>query len=69
MYIEQNMRSEGAGTLLMNKLQQIADENNCTHLAWTADARNIRGLKFYRRLGAEVSEQKGDRCLFKWTRS
>jgi GNAT superfamily N-acetyltransferase len=63
------MRSEGAGTLLMNKLQQIADENNCTHLAWTADARNIRGLKFYRRLGAEVSEQKGDRCLFKWTRS
>ena len=69
LYIEQNMRSKGAGALLMNKLQQIADENNCTHLAWTADARNIRGLKFYRRLGAEVSEQKGDRCVFKWTPS
>lgn len=66
LYVRENDRSKGAGSLLMNKLRQIAWENNCTHLAWTADARNIRGLEFYRRLGAE-SEQKGDRCLFKWT--
>ena len=67
LYVDENMRSKGAGALLMNQLQHIAQENNCTHLAWTADARNTRGIKFYRRLGAEIIDQKGDRCFFKWT--
>lgn len=67
LYIERDMRSKGAGSLLMNKLRQIARENNCTHLAWTADARNTRGLEFYRRLGATIIEQKGDRCFLQWT--
>ena len=47
----------------MDKLQQVAQENNCTHLAWTADVRNTGGLKFYRRLGAEIVEQKENRCF------
>jgi GNAT superfamily N-acetyltransferase len=67
LYVEENMRSQGAGTLLMRQLQQIAQENNCTHLAWTADARNTKGIKFYHRLGANILEQKGDRCFFTWT--
>jgi GNAT superfamily N-acetyltransferase len=68
LYVKENMRSKGAGTLLMRQLQQIAQENNCTHLAWTADARNTRGVKFYYRLGAKIVEQKGDyRCFFTWT--
>lgn len=50
----------------MSKLQKIAQENNCTHLAWTADARNTRGLNFYHRLGAKIIEQKEKRCFFKW---
>ena len=67
LYIERDMRSQGAGSLLMNKLQEIARENNCTHLAWTADARNTRGLKFYRRLGATIIEQRQHRCFLQWT--
>ena len=67
LYIERDMRSQGAGSLLMNKLQEIARENNCTHLAWTANARNTRGLKFYRRLGAIIIEQRQHRCFFQWT--
>lgn len=67
LYVRHDNRSRGAGSLLMNKLRQIAQENNCTHLAWTADARNICGLKFYRCLGAEVTEQKEKRCFFKWS--
>jgi GNAT superfamily N-acetyltransferase len=58
LYVEENMRSQGAGTLLMRQLQQIAQENNCTHLAWTADARNTKGLKFYHRLGAKIGNKK-----------
>ena len=66
LFINPEMRSNGAGTSLMNRLREIAKDNNCTHLAWTADARNTRGLKFYQRLGAEIGEQKSDRCFFNW---
>lgn len=69
LFVDENMRSKGAGILLIDKLQQIAQDNNCTHLAWTAYARNTRGIKFYHRLGAEIVEQKGDHCFFKWTPS
>ncbi|HEY9652006.1 MAG TPA: GNAT family N-acetyltransferase, partial [Coleofasciculaceae cyanobacterium] len=43
LYVDENTRSRGAGATLMNYLAQIAKENDCTHLAWTADARNTRG--------------------------
>jgi GNAT superfamily N-acetyltransferase len=66
LYVDENIRSQGAGKLLMNKLATIAKENDCSHLAWNADARNIRGLSFYHRLGAEITEQHGNRCFLKW---
>jgi GNAT superfamily N-acetyltransferase len=66
LFVKPDNRSRGVGNLLMNKLRQIAQQHNCNHLAWTADARNIRGLSFYQRLGAEIVEQKGDHCLFNW---
>lgn len=67
LYIDREMRSKGAGSLLMDRLQQIAREHNCTHLAWTADARNTRAIEFYHRLGAIIIEQKQQRCFFQWT--
>jgi GNAT superfamily N-acetyltransferase len=67
LFVKPDNRSKGAGTLLMKKLQQIAQQNSCSHLAWTADARNIRGLSFYQRLGAKIVEQQGHRCLFNWS--
>ncbi|PSB41075.1 GNAT family N-acetyltransferase [Chamaesiphon polymorphus] len=66
LFIDDRMRSRGAGAALMAQLARIAAENNCTHLAWTADARNTRGLKFYDRLGAEIIEQHGNRCFLRW---
>jgi GNAT superfamily N-acetyltransferase len=67
LYIDENMRNQGAGSVLMSYLKQIAQKHDCTHLAWNADVRNVRGLDFYHRLGAEIIEQKGDRCFLKWT--
>ncbi len=67
LYVYENMRSQGAGTLLMEKLHRIARQHNCTHLAWTADARNTRGVEFYHRLGASIIEQKGNRCALQWS--
>jgi GNAT superfamily N-acetyltransferase len=66
LYVDDGMRSQGAGAALMARLAQIARENDCTHIAWTADARNTRGLNFYDRLGAEITERHGDRCFLKW---
>ena len=66
LYVDENIRSHGVGKALMDKLATIAKENDCTHLAWNADARNIRGLSFYHRLGAEITEQHGNRCFLKW---
>ena len=67
LYVCQHTRSKGAGTLLMEKLYETANKNNCTHLAWTADVRNTKGLKFYHRLGATIIEQKKNRCFFRWS--
>jgi GNAT superfamily N-acetyltransferase len=66
LYVDENTRSQGAGKVLMDKLAEIAAENDCSHLAWNADARNIRGLSFYHRLGAEITEQHGNRCFLRW---
>jgi GNAT superfamily N-acetyltransferase len=67
LYVEEDMRNRGVGNTLMSYLAQIAKHNNCSHLAWNADARNTRGLEFYYKLGAKITEQKGDRCFLEWT--
>ncbi|WP_310484082.1 GNAT family N-acetyltransferase [Chamaesiphon sp. VAR_48_metabat_403] len=69
LYVNDGMRSQGAGAALIARLAQIARENDCTHIAWTADARNTRGLNFYDRLGAEITEQHGNRCFLRWVPS
>lgn len=66
LYVDDEMRGHGAGAALMMQLAQIAKENDCTHLAWNADARNTGGLRFYHRLGAVVTEQHGHRCFLRW---
>jgi GNAT superfamily N-acetyltransferase len=66
LYVDEERRSQGAGAALMERLAGIARENDCTHLAWNADARNLRGLAFYHRLGAEITEQHENRCFLRW---
>ena len=66
LYVDEEYRSQGTGAILMEHLAKIAAENDCTHLAWNADARNIRGLNFYYRLGAEITKQEGNRCFLMW---
>jgi len=66
LYVDLEKRSQGAGAALMDRLAQIAKENDCSHLAWNADARNTRGLSFYYRLGAKMTEQHGNRCFLRW---
>ncbi|BAY12723.1 GNAT family N-acetyltransferase [Calothrix sp. NIES-2098] len=67
LYVDEEMRSQGAGAALMSHVAKIANQNDCTHIAWNTDVRNIRGLNFYYRLGADITEQKGNRCFLMWT--
>jgi GNAT superfamily N-acetyltransferase len=66
LYVDVEQRNQGAGAALMRQLARIAKANDCTHLSWNADARNTRGLRFYRRFGAEIAEQYGNRCFLRW---
>jgi GNAT superfamily N-acetyltransferase len=66
LYVDEDRRSQGAGAALMERLAQIAKEKDCTHLAWNANARNTRGLSFYHRLGAEITEQHRNQCFLRW---
>lgn len=66
LYVDEEMRSKGVGLELMNYLTQVYRDNNCSHLAWTADARNIRGLDFYYRLGAKAIRKQDNRCFLIW---
>lgn len=67
LYVDKDMRSQGAGAALMAHLALIAAENDCTHLAWNADARNDRGLSFYHRLGAKIVKKDDNRCFLEWS--
>jgi GNAT superfamily N-acetyltransferase len=66
LYVDEGMRSQGSGIALMAHLAKIAQNCDCNHLNWTADARNIRGLNFYYRLGAKIIEQQGNCCRWLW---
>ncbi len=66
LYVNEDCRSQGVGAALMAQLAHIAQTNNCTHIAWNADARNQRGLSFYQELGATITEQQENRCFLKW---
>jgi GNAT superfamily N-acetyltransferase len=66
LYVDEDKRSQGAGATLMSYLAEVARSHDCTHIAWTADARNTCGVSFYHKLGAEIIEQIGNRCFFKW---
>jgi len=64
LYVNEESRSRGAGALLMSQLSTIAMSNNCTHLGWSANTNNHRGIKFYEGLGANITEQKNTHLTF-----
>lgn len=64
LYVDTPRRCKGIGTILMAHLAYISQGNHCTHISWTVSANNVRGIEFYKKLGAEVVEKKCERFLF-----
>jgi GNAT superfamily N-acetyltransferase len=52
LYVAAACRRAGAGTLLMNRLFEVAAEKGCSRVEWTTDAGNTSARVFYEALGA-----------------
>lgn len=58
LYVAQEYRRQGVGTLLMTALFEIAAARGCSRVEWTTDNDNNGAMRFYTRLGAPVCESK-----------
>src|SRR5262249_50563742 len=56
LFVDADRRGRGVGRALLQRLARLANERGCGRIEWTAGAHNERGLAFYRRHGARVSE-------------
>jgi GNAT superfamily N-acetyltransferase len=64
LYVENAVRSQGIGTALIENLIEVAQAQNCSHLAWNAWKDNYRAVKFYHRIGGKLVEAKDKSLLF-----
>jgi GNAT superfamily N-acetyltransferase len=58
IYVTEAFRQKGIGTLLMQRLCQVAVERECSRVEWTTDKGNVLGESFYERLGAPKNQEK-----------
>ena len=57
LFLEEEARSFGIGEVLMEKLKEIAVENNCINIQWQTPQFNTRAIKFYNRIGAKGKDK------------
>jgi len=52
LYVAQPHRRQGVGKLLMQRLCQLAADNQCSRVEWVTDESNADAQRFYEGLGA-----------------
>jgi GNAT superfamily N-acetyltransferase len=57
LYVDSDARSQGIGRALLVYLARLAKAKGCGRVEWTAAVSNERGLDFYRRNFASISER------------
>ena len=57
LYVEEAARGQGIGQALMEQLCGVATRGGCCRVDWHVSSVNPRGIAFYRRIGASVSEK------------
>jgi ribosomal protein S18 acetylase RimI-like enzyme len=58
LYVAETARQKGVGRLLVQRLYEIAVQNECSRVEWTADRDNPAAQRFYAKLGVPVKESK-----------
>lgn len=61
LFLEESARNFGIGEVLINKLKEIAKNNNCVNMQWRTPQFNERAIKFYQRIGAKGKDKV---CFF-----
>ncbi|WP_165040485.1 GNAT family N-acetyltransferase [Dysgonomonas sp. ZJ709] len=56
LYIRQQYRGKGLGTILINKAISFAKESDCNKLRWQVSNWNNHAIKFYESLGATIDD-------------
>ena len=56
LYVTQDYRGRGLGTLLIENVKRFAKDNGCKKLRWQISDWNKPAIGFYKSLGAEIDE-------------
>ena len=57
LYVPENSRGQKIGSLLLDKLFEIARAENCKRVRWQVSDWNKPAIEFYKKLGAFVDEE------------
>lgn len=57
LYIQTQHRGKGAGRKVMNYLKGLATETDCFRFEWQVLDWNVRGIDFYKSLGATLDDE------------
>jgi len=56
LYVKQEFRGKGIGTILIEKLIQYAKDSGCHKLRWQVSNWNTSVIEFYKKIGAQIDE-------------
>ena len=62
LYVENDMRGQGIGSLMLNRLVQLAKDRDYARVFWGTNPSNKSAAEFYEKLGA--IEEKGVRWFY-----
>jgi len=57
IFVLENMRGKGFGTVMLKYLARLARERNCARFEWTVLDWNKPSIDFYRSLGADLKKE------------
>ena len=58
LYVKESNREQGIGTLLINKVIELANSSGCHKLRWQVSDWNAPAIGFYKSLGAVIDTQE-----------
>lgn len=58
LYLLENIRGSGVGSLFIKTLQEYAINSSCTHIQWQTPVDNFSAINFYEKQGAISRDKK-----------
>jgi len=58
LYMRENVRSQGIGSVLMDRIKELTKELGCNLIQWQTPDFNVRAIKFYNRIGGRALQKE-----------